>query len=141
MPGNTDAKARPDRIPRVLLPLGYMAVLLLLSSIPGTSGPVDFSLDEPDSWLSPSIQNLLHVPVYGVLTFLWWWFWSVSIGSAPIRAAAAFSISLAYGGLDESYQALIPGRTSSIEDFLFDGIGAALGSGLVLGLHRYRVIR
>ena len=90
---------------RFLLPLGYMALLLSISSIPGTPRP-----DEPASyalfrWVPPHVQNLLHLPEYALLAWLWCRALDASgtrAGYARTLAAAAISITFAF--VDEAYQ-------------------------------------
>ena len=49
-------------------PLGLMAIIFILSSIPGRpeDGGVKFLAE-----IDPQLQNLLHVPLFGTLQVLW----------------------------------------------------------------------
>ena len=115
---------------RVLVPFAYMALIFVLSSIPGTSGPDDFSIQRPDTWLSSPIQNALHIPTYGLLVFLLWWSLIPWTRSARLQAAAALLIAAAYGVLDELHQLAVPGRTSSMTDVVFNLVGVVAGGWL-----------
>jgi len=115
---------------RVLVPLAFMALIFVLSSIPGTDRPDEFRLDDPDTWLSSPLQNALHIPVYGVLVVSWWWSLIPWSRSARLQAVAAFLIAAGYGVLDEFHQMTVPGRTSSVEDVVFNLIGVAAGGWL-----------
>jgi VanZ family protein len=102
----------------ILLPLGYMVVIFLLSSIP----------DNPDSsrvikLLPNTLQDLLHIPLFGILTILWiitlkkkGWKLNESIRYAII-------ISGFYGLTDEIHQSIVPGRYASLSDFSFNLLG------------------
>ncbi|MGH7162687.1 MAG: VanZ family protein, partial [Planctomycetota bacterium] len=105
-----------------LLALAQMALLFGVSSIPddGRAGARRVLS------LPPGVQNLLHVPAYSLLAWLWWRSFRAR-GSRPARAAA-FGAALAcgYGILDEAHQAFVPGRTASVTDALLDALGAAI---------------
>ena len=108
-----------------LLVLFYVAILAVASLLPSGSGP----LNGWDASLSPSTQNLLHLPAYTVLVCL------VLIALArSTKAAGAWPIGLsaaacfAYGVLLECFQAAgIPGRTGSVSDVLWNTAGVTVG--------------
>jgi VanZ family protein len=52
-----------------------------------------------------------------------------AVGTASLVGAWAFAT--AYGFTDEWHQSFVPGRTADPRDLLADGVGAALGLGLV----------
>jgi len=91
-----------------------MAALFLLSSIPDDSDIGRRILFPP-----PAIQNLLHVPVYAGLTWIWW---RAFARTAVLWAAA---IATSYGVLDEIHQMYVPGRFASVTDALLNAAGAA----------------
>jgi hypothetical protein len=101
------------------LAVAYMAMLFLLSSIPDDSALGHRILFPP-----PAVQNLLHVPVYAVLTWLWW---RALRAKAGPRAAVlcAGAIAVGYGILDEIHQMYVPGRFASVTDALLNAAGAA----------------
>jgi VanZ family protein len=113
----------PVRIdPRyALLTAAYLMVIYWMSSLPDLSGP----RQDP---LTLFFMNLGHLPLFAFLALCvvktlkavgttWW----------P-RYALAFAASAASGALDEWHQSFVPGRCSSVGDFLVDvlGIGAML---------------
>ena len=107
---------------RFLLPLACMAVLFAISSMPGATmeSTAGFRL------LTPSWQNLLHIPVYGGLTLAWWWALEHRLSGHRRRAFAAVAITLAYAAVEEFWQSTIPGRYGSFTDFGLDAAGAWL---------------
>lgn len=115
----------------VLLPLAMMAALYALSSVPGTP-PIDSNTYLIFYWVSPSLQNLLHVPTYALLG--WSWHWALGAWDYSHRGSVmtAFAITLAYGILDEWHQSFVPGRLASLTDLALNAIGAALGIWLAL---------
>lgn len=120
-----------------MAPALYMAIIIALSSIPGSTAPVAQS--SPTGWIPPFVANALHVPVYAGLAFLWAHALIRANGMTPRQAALlAFAIAAAFGALDEFYQGLVPGRTTALMDWLADTAGAAVGSTLYLGRHQWR---
>ena len=110
-------------------PTLYMALIIGLSSIPGSTGPDTPS--GPAGWIPPIVSNALHVPVYAGLGFLWTQA-LMRTGPLPLKRAlfAALVIAAVFGIIDELYQGLIPGRTAAFADWLADAAGAALGCAL-----------
>lgn len=107
-------------------PLLYMAALFGLSSVPGVipeDAPVPYQIF---NWVPPAVQNLLHIPVYAGLAFLWCWALAALLRPVP-ATVAAFLITVAYGVFEEGYQSFVPGRCASLTDVLFNTIGACLG--------------
>jgi len=98
-----------------------MAGILLLSSIPDT-GDTGHAIAS----VSPTIQNVLHIPVYGLLGLLW--ILTLRAHRFPENRSVwiAILLSSAYGGLMEFYQIWIPGRFPSVMDFLFNVAGILL---------------
>src|SRR5439155_11495569 len=91
--------------------LGYMALLLIVAVLPDVKamGPRWYVF----SLISPRMQNLAHLPAYGLLSLLWmktlqftgmktWatWVWALVLTST-------------YGALTELFQSLFSSRTSS----------------------------
>ncbi|NJK90904.1 MAG: VanZ family protein [Blastochloris sp.] len=93
--------------------LGWAALILLLSSIPGKELPHGPEL--------PHLDKLVHVGLYAVLAFL--------LGRTGLRSAWVILLSIAFGCLDEFYQSLTPGRSPDGMDILADACGALLGAG------------
>jgi VanZ family protein len=108
------------------LPLAYMAGLFVMSSVPG---------DDPNvaggaiiEWLTPQLQNLLHIPLYAGLAGCW--LWALSGSAHHTRLTLAFALTLAWAVFDEWYQTTVPGRYGSVTDLALNVIGASLAIGL-----------
>ncbi|MFN2358859.1 MAG: VanZ family protein [Desulfotignum sp.] len=111
----------------IIWPLGFMGCIFILSSIPMDGGPdnIAFLTD-----LNPGLQNLLHIPLYGILAFLWVRFFA-KIGWPVGRAVVlTLVIAIGYGCLDEIHQSFVPGRYGGLLDILLNSFGAVLGAGM-----------
>jgi len=121
-----------DRTRATVPPLLAMAGIFALSSVPG-SLPADVSgAYRVFLWVPPDVQNLLHVPVFGLLAALWQQAarrWRLRPGPS---AALALGLTLAYAAFDEWYQLHVPGRYANLTDLSLDALGAVLGVGLML---------
>ena len=108
----------------ILLPLGYMAALLLLSSIPGDASQ-DNLVGVIFEWVTPGWQNLLHIPLYAGLAASWLW----ALAKYPRRLryplTTSFMLTLLWGILDEAYQLGVPGRYGSLTDLALNMLGAS----------------
>ena len=97
----------------------YAALIVALSSIPGKSFPAV-------RWLTH--DKLIHLGEYAVFGIL------IYRAAATLRLQDRYLLGIAivlaglFGGLDELYQRLIPGRDSSFGDWSADQIGAVLGA-------------
>jgi VanZ like family len=105
----------------VLIPLSYMGVIFILSSIPDTGRDGNFL-----ALVDPRLQNLLHIPSYALLALLWILTLRTHGFSKYASLSVAFSVSSGYGALAELCQIWVPGRVPSVSDFLFDIAGAVL---------------
>jgi VanZ family protein len=107
-----------------------MAGLFALSSIPGTPGPDSGHLAQTLAWTPPALQNLLHLPAYGLLA----WLWGRSLSHTrlpPNRLLGlALALTLAYALFDEWHQSLVPGRFPSATDVAANALGAVLALAL-----------
>jgi VanZ family protein len=74
------------------------------------------------------IRKTAHAAVYAVLALLWYRAFRTSGRSRPAAAGLAFAVALAWAGLDEARQALVPSRTGAVGDVLIDGTGAGLAA-------------
>ena len=110
------------RTPWRALPFAYMGVLFGLSSIPGTPTGPDGGLHLLLTWIPATLQNLLHVPQFALLSWLW-----SRAGAAPRVAVAA---SATYAVAEEVYQLTVPGRYGSLTDLALDGVGILAGVAL-----------
>jgi hypothetical protein len=111
----------------LLLPVGYMAFIYLLSSIPGTVPVEHGTVTALFAWLPPQIQNVLHIPLFGGLGYLWSWSLRSWRPRARVIALVAFVLTVAYGAFDEWHQLSVPGRYASLTDLSLDAVGAAIG--------------
>ena len=75
--------------------------------------------------ISPSIQDFLHIPEFGILAYLW----MLALDKNSLLKAGwwAAGISIIYGFLDEFHQLFIPGRYASFGDIIFNILGILLG--------------
>lgn len=122
---------------RLLLPILYMTVILLLSSLPGNTSSPDQLAVKLDL-LSPFLQNFLHIPLYGGLMFCW--FWSLLDSDTRVTTIqAGAAISILFAAVDESFQSTVPGRTMSALDFVLDITGVLIASALLLFRKRIRM--
>jgi VanZ family protein len=106
----------------LLASLGYMALLLVLLLIPdnGTSGKLLH-------WFPSQLENLFHIPAFGLLALLWSRTFRIRKRGAGWTFRVVFAIAAGYGMLTELLQAGVPGRTASAMDFGLDLTGAILG--------------
>jgi len=126
----------------VALPLLIMGALYWLSSLPGTPLPDDPALYALLYWMSPSLQNTLHVPAYAALGWAWCWALGAWLRVPVTRAIGACAIASAYAVFDEWHQSFVPGRYSSLTDIALDVAGAVLGIGLAAWIgSRSRIIK
>jgi hypothetical protein len=103
---------------RWVIVAAYVAMIFILSAQP--------ALKIPGTW--PYRDKVAHLTEYGILGLLAW-------GAArqtwpeqkPLnRAVLVWLGCMALGAIDEKFQAGIPGRDSSIYDWLADSTGALL---------------
>jgi hypothetical protein len=127
------------RRPSLLAPLFYTAVILALSSVPGIV-PDDAPLPyQVIAWVPPQVQNLLHIPLYGGLSFIWCWY-LVPRTRPNLALSLALLITIVTGVVDEWYQSFVPGRYGSLTDMVLNGVGAGLGV-LAFRVLRWRLSR
>ena len=115
---------------RPILPVAYTLVLFGLSSIPGIAPDAD-SLGRLLVWMPAAVQNLLHVPAYALLSWLW--------SRTGARTQVAVALSSGYAIFEEIYQTTVPGRYGSWTDLAFDAVGIA--SGIVVFRQQARRLR
>ena len=110
---------------RIFIPLAYMLGIFALSSIPDT-GRIESQVDKIFHWVSPELQNLLHIPLFGGLAGCWYWAlkpWIIGVNS---RIAIAFIFTTIYSFADEYYQLSVPGRFGSFTDIGLNAISPIL---------------
>ncbi len=89
---------------------------------------------------APGNDKVAHVIAYTAVggTYLH----ALVLGTGwPRRVALAFALAVAFGASDELHQAFVPGRHASVEDWIADVVGAALGVAIAAALYRRRLAR
>jgi VanZ family protein len=107
-----------------------MAAIFALSSIPDTATP-ETGLERALQWVSPGVQNLLHIPLFGGLAWCWHWGLQAWVKQESWRLGAALALTLTYAVLDEVHQLSVPGRFGSLTDVALNALGAVLTLALV----------
>ena len=93
----------------------------MLSSLPDTG-----ATGQAMAFVAPTVQNLLHIPAYGLLALLWILTLRSRGYSEHHSMWIAVLLSSAYGAVIEFVQILIPGRFASFTDFLLNLTGILL---------------
>ena len=110
----------------------YVLLLTVVSLLPsGAAAPGGW-----DSSVSPTVQNLLHVPAFAVLFWLLTAVWRAMSKGWPTAITVSALISLLYGAALEFAQTAIPGRTGSLDDVLLNTVGVAGAASLAWVLGR-----
>ena len=115
------------RLKIFLPPLLLMALIYLFSSLPGDveNEALNFML-----MLKPTLQNVLHIPLFGLLQYLWLRALA-KVGMAGYGAIlVALVITFSYGLIDEYHQTFVAGRYASLGDVCLNLLGVLLGTGL-----------
>ena len=115
----------------LLLALGYMAGIYWLSSIPGEANPESTLLSGIILWTPPAIQNLVHIPLFGVLAWLRYLPLSAWIKNDRLLFSTTFLLASGFGILDEWHQLHVPGRYASLTDTALNTLGAAFAVWLI----------
>jgi VanZ family protein len=119
---------------RWLPPLVWAALILILTSIPGSHIPV------VPFGIMPfrNFDKVVHFAIYCVLGWLTARAWS---SGSRITAAALAAIALisCFGAFDEWHQQFIPQRSMELLDWAADTMGAAIGVILALASGRRRI--
>lgn len=111
---------------RIVLSLCLMALLVVASLVPGRARADDSLLIRAVARTPQSLQKILHVGLYGVLSVTLVWTLE-SVEPDPLRFAAAFVIAVALGAAMEWCQKRVPGRFGTLADVGLDAAGALLG--------------
>ena len=111
--------------PALAAPLAIMIVTFIVSSIPGDDEQAMSLL----GFVPPAIQNLLHIPLFGLLA--WTWCRALAIPSRTTGRVIVLAalISIAWSVFDELHQLYVPGRFASLTDMTLNLTGIAIGLG------------
>ncbi len=111
----------------LVVPVLYMGLVLMGASIPAADNGLEVERHFLHFLLLPSLlQNLVHIPAYGLLAFLWRWSLNAYM-QAGTAVVLTLVLTIGFGGFQEFYQTMIPGRYGSLSDVLSNALGAALG--------------
>lgn len=108
---------------RWLWPPAWMALLWLASSIPSEPDAGPSGLGRSFAWMPPTLQNLLHLPAYGLLAWLWLRALAPAVGLRPALVIGV-ALTAGYGVVDEWHQAAVPGRYPSATDAAVNAVAA-----------------
>ena len=122
---------------RFLPPIVLMLLITVASSIPMDGSLTHFKFLAS---LEPNTQNLLHIPVFGMLSYLWLWSFCTTKRPFVLCWTSALLITIIFGILDEFHQMYVPGRYAGMLDMILNIIGAGVGIG-VFSLQRHRGLK
>jgi VanZ family protein len=109
--------------------LVYAILIFWLSSLERPFG-VEFKTGYVDK-----LAHLLEYTIFGFLLIRAIYGSNVNI-SRRTAIIIAFIIGACYGFTDELHQSVVPGRSASVFDFIFDCMGTFVGSVVFTKLHR-----
>ena len=105
--------------------LAVMNTLLIiyLSSLPG------YSITGRDGLSEQVVSNIIHIPAYGILSFLWFMsFKKTVLQRKPLPVNCLVCIALVLFAIsDEIHQLFVPGRFASVLDAGLDFLGIGIG--------------
>lgn len=105
-------------------PIALMAMIFALSSIPSDDNTAGLFL----GLVPPGLQNALHIPVFGLLA----WLWYRALNPGRRRWLLAALICIGWSVLDEIHQLYVPGRYASATDLLLNTAGILIGLALAV---------
>jgi VanZ family protein len=135
---------------KITLPLLYMGLIFGLSSVPCAANNKMGGV----VYISETMQNFLHIPLYGGLAALWLWYFTsvtpkgespsviarseatkqsqVFFKMTPFKRAALYTILIiaVYAASDEFHQSFVPGRFMGLDDWLSDVAGGLIAVGI-----------
>jgi hypothetical protein len=104
----------------------YMSGIYWLSSIPGEADPQNPLLSGIMLWSPPAVQNLAHIPVFGLLALLWYRSLNAWIVKGRRLSGSALLLASGFGIFDEWHQLHVPGRYASFTDISLNVLSAAI---------------
>jgi VanZ family protein len=99
-----------------------MTGIWLLSSIPDQGNP-ETTAEQLLQWVSPELQNYLHIPLFGGLAAAWYWALQPLPVSRRQVLSAVLLIPSLYSFIDEWHQLQVPGRFGSLTDIVLNLVG------------------
>ena len=120
---------------QIALPIFAMLAIQVASGIPGPfyfedsqSGSLEARASQVLFTPGDSLRNVLHVPVFAVLTALWWWSLTVWFRTPRQALKAALAISLTFAVANELSQIFVPTRMATLPDVALNVAGVTLGA-------------
>lgn len=114
-----------------LLLIFWMGVIFYLSAQPDLKSGLESQMDFV-------LRKLAHITEYGILTFLAWRAFGISLGSPTSKSdrvlATAIIFSVLYAISDEYHQLFVTGRVGSPIDVLIDSVGIMIAG---MGIWRF----
>ena len=118
--------------------IAYMALILTTSLIP-MDGNIQGLRSMVD--LKPTIQNLLHIPAYGILTVLGLGLAGVDETNRLKKITLVLLLVIGFGILNEAVQMRVLGRYAGVMDLGLNTVGVLIGFLFYVTLQRIRSIR
>ena len=85
-------------------------------------------------WLRTQRLERIHLPEYGVVTWLGWRALVQILGDGPLAYSAAALLATAVGWGEELLQAFVPGRFYDLRDVAANALAAVLGAVTIAAL-------
>jgi hypothetical protein len=117
---------RGAAILNLALTVCYMAGIYWLSSISGNIDPEEAAVYGIIAWTPPALQNLLHIPLFGILAWLWYRTLRCWSESRRVLLSWSFLLAAGFGAIDEWHQIQVPGRYASLTDMALNSLGVLL---------------
>ena len=111
---------------RIALTLCLMALLALLSLMPGNSGGARHGIGQLLDRTPVSLQKVMHVALYAALALLLVWALE-GIQVITYRYLTAFITAAGFGALMEWCQTKVPGLFGTVSDVGLNAAGVAIG--------------
>ena len=123
---------------KIIVLVAYTLLLLATSLIPmdGNIQGLRFIID-----LKPTVQNLLHIPAYALLTVLGLGLTGTDKTNRSKRIGLVLLLVIGFGILNEAVQMLVPGRYAGVMDLGLNTVGVLIGFLFYVTLQRIRSIR
>jgi glycopeptide antibiotics resistance protein len=103
----------------------YTAMVLASSLVPMSGSIGRFSVE---MGLTPSVQNIFHIPMFAVLTILWLQFFKAKALRSLYKHILVIAAASLFGIVNELIQTFIPGRYAGVTDLSLNLVGIVLGT-------------